>query len=363
MNAKPVDEGRLAAGDAAALVRPGHPAGAAVRVPRAPRRRRRGRRPRRPRALEGQALRRHRRTRVTFEDVAGIDEAEDELVEIVDFLKNPDRYRRLGGRDPARRAAVGAARHRQDAAGPRRRGRGGRALLLAVRLGVRRDDRGRRRQPRPRPLRPGEGDRARRSSSSTSSTRSAAPAAARPRSAATTSASRRSTRSSPRWTASAAPRASSCWRPPTGRRSSIPALLRPGRFDRRVVVSPPDRDGRAADPARAPARRAARRRRRAWSSSPQSTPGMVGADLREPDQRGRAHRRAPRPRRGCSSQRLHRGAREDRARGGAPHHALARRARAHGLPRERPRAARDAAARGPTRCARSRSCPAGGRWG
>ena len=29
--------------------------------------------------------------RVTFEDVAGIDEAEDELVEIVDFLKNPDR--------------------------------------------------------------------------------------------------------------------------------------------------------------------------------------------------------------------------------------------------------------------------------
>ena len=39
-------------------------------------------------------------TRVTFEDVAGIDEAEDELVEIVDFLKNPDRYLRLGGRIP-----------------------------------------------------------------------------------------------------------------------------------------------------------------------------------------------------------------------------------------------------------------------
>jgi cell division protease FtsH len=38
--------------------------------------------------------------RVTFEDVAGIDEAEDELVEIVDFLKNPDRYRRLGARIP-----------------------------------------------------------------------------------------------------------------------------------------------------------------------------------------------------------------------------------------------------------------------
>jgi cell division protease FtsH len=37
---------------------------------------------------------------VTFEDVAGIDEAEDELVEVVDFLKNPDRYRRLGARIP-----------------------------------------------------------------------------------------------------------------------------------------------------------------------------------------------------------------------------------------------------------------------
>jgi cell division protease FtsH len=38
--------------------------------------------------------------RTTFADVAGIDEAEDELVEIVDFLKNPDRYRRLGGAIP-----------------------------------------------------------------------------------------------------------------------------------------------------------------------------------------------------------------------------------------------------------------------
>ncbi len=38
--------------------------------------------------------------RVTFEDVAGIDEAENELVEIVDFLKNADRYTRLGARIP-----------------------------------------------------------------------------------------------------------------------------------------------------------------------------------------------------------------------------------------------------------------------
>ena len=40
------------------------------------------------------------RERITFEDVAGIDEVENELVEIVDFLKQPDKYQRLGGRIP-----------------------------------------------------------------------------------------------------------------------------------------------------------------------------------------------------------------------------------------------------------------------
>ena len=37
---------------------------------------------------------------VTFDDVAGIDEAKAELTEIVDFLKNPERYQKLGGRTP-----------------------------------------------------------------------------------------------------------------------------------------------------------------------------------------------------------------------------------------------------------------------
>jgi cell division protease FtsH len=38
--------------------------------------------------------------RVTFADVAGVEEAEAELVEVVDFLRRPDKYRRLGGRVP-----------------------------------------------------------------------------------------------------------------------------------------------------------------------------------------------------------------------------------------------------------------------
>ena len=38
--------------------------------------------------------------KVTFADVAGIEEAKDELSEVVDFLRNPEKYRRLGGRIP-----------------------------------------------------------------------------------------------------------------------------------------------------------------------------------------------------------------------------------------------------------------------
>ena len=37
---------------------------------------------------------------VTFNDVAGIDEAVEELKEVVDFLSNPEKYQRLGGRIP-----------------------------------------------------------------------------------------------------------------------------------------------------------------------------------------------------------------------------------------------------------------------
>ena len=130
--------------------------------------------------------------RVTFKDVAGIDEAKDELSEVVDFLRRPEKYRKLGGKFraascwPARRAPGRRCSHVRSP---------GRRTLRSSRL--RRPSSSRRssasgplvsatcsRRPRRRRLR---------SSSSTSSTRSAAQGRpASPASAeAMTSASRR----------------------------------------------------------------------------------------------------------------------------------------------------------------------------
>jgi len=46
--------------------------------------------------------------KVTFEDVAGIDEAKDELQEIIEFLRDPKRFTRLGGRIPKGVLLVGS---------------------------------------------------------------------------------------------------------------------------------------------------------------------------------------------------------------------------------------------------------------
>ena len=46
--------------------------------------------------------------RVTFQDVAGIDEAREELQEIVEFLKDPTKFARLGGKIPKGALLVGA---------------------------------------------------------------------------------------------------------------------------------------------------------------------------------------------------------------------------------------------------------------
>ena len=85
----------------------------------------------------------------TFADVAGYEGAKSEIAEVVDFLRKPERYTRVGAHGAARRAHGRPARHRQDAAGPRGRGRGARAVLLGHRVRLRRAVRRRRRVPRP----------------------------------------------------------------------------------------------------------------------------------------------------------------------------------------------------------------------
>ncbi len=47
--------------------------------------------------------------KVTFEDVAGVDEAKKELEEVVDFLKHPEKYKKLGARTPKGVILVGPA--------------------------------------------------------------------------------------------------------------------------------------------------------------------------------------------------------------------------------------------------------------
>jgi cell division protease FtsH len=47
------------------------------------------------------------KNRITFDDVAGVDEAKDDLTEIVDFLKDPAKFQRLGGKIPKGALMIG----------------------------------------------------------------------------------------------------------------------------------------------------------------------------------------------------------------------------------------------------------------
>ena len=56
-------------------------------------------------------------TKVSFADVAGIDEAQEELREVVEFLSTPQKFQKLGGENPQRRAAGRPAGDRQNPSG------------------------------------------------------------------------------------------------------------------------------------------------------------------------------------------------------------------------------------------------------
>ena len=192
---------------------------------------------------------------IGWDDVAGCDEAKHELREVVEFLRDPDRFKKLGASVPQGHPAARPARHRQDAAREGRREGVRRTLLQPVRELVRRDVRGPRRRADPAAVRDREGARARRSSSSTRSTRSASSAASTSRARRT----RRSTSCWSRWTASRTARDLIVIAASNRIDGLDPALLRPGRFDRQVLVSPPDLEGREADPEGAQPQDAGRR--------------------------------------------------------------------------------------------------------
>ena len=90
--------------------------------------------------------------RITFDDVAGVEESKDELEEIIAFLREPKKFTRLGGRIPKGVLLDRAPRDRQDALGARHRRRSRRALLHHLWIRLRRDVRGRRSVSRVRDL-------------------------------------------------------------------------------------------------------------------------------------------------------------------------------------------------------------------
>ena len=89
---------------------------------------------------------------VRWDEVAGVEEVRAELEEVVEFLKDPARFAKLGARVPKGVLLYGPPGHRQDAArqGGRERVRG--QLLLPERLVVRRDVERPRRRPDPAPV-------------------------------------------------------------------------------------------------------------------------------------------------------------------------------------------------------------------
>ena len=299
-------------------------------------------------------------TNVTFADVAGIDESKAELTEIVDYLKNPDRYQRLGGRIPrgvllSGRPGTGKTLLARAVAGeagvPFFSVSASEFVEAIVGIGASRvrDLFKQAKESSPAIIFIDELDAIGRSRTAGSSPFCGG------------NDEREQT-------------LNQILTEMDGFESDVAvivlgatnrpeildqALLRPGRFDRRVAVPPPDKDGRRQIlEVHTRSMPLGRRRRPRLARRQHARHGRRRP--RQPRQRGRAARRPPRPRAG-RARGLHRGAGEDHPRRAALGGALRRGPPPHRLPRVRPRARRHAHPRARTRCARSRSSRAGWR--
>ena len=182
---------------------------------------------------------------VTFEDVAGSDEAKEELQEVVEFLKEPEKFISLGARIPKGVLLVGPPGTGKTLLAQGRRRRGGRAVLLAS----------------PAPSLSKCSSAWAPAACATCSTR---PSATAPASCSWTRLTRWAAIAAPAWAASHDEREQTLNQilvemdgfdtdtnvivmAATNRPDILdPALLRPGRFDRRVVLDRPDMKGREA---------------------------------------------------------------------------------------------------------------------
>ena len=214
--------------------------------------------------------------RVTFDDVAGIDEAVAELREVVEFLRTPEKYQPLGGRIPKGVLLVG----------PPGTGKTLLAQAVAGEAGV------------PFFSLSGSdfvemfvGVGAARVRSLFAQAEAKAPclifideldaigkARGRRGRAATTSATRRSTSSSSRWTGSTPTAGSSCWPPPTAPRRSTPPSSAPAGSTARSSSTGPTSPAasRSSRSTPGPSRSTTTINLRQIAAM---TPGFVGADL------------------------------------------------------------------------------------